>query len=113
MLNAGWPALLAALSFLLRTTNLSDPLFGNVLGALQVVAALDELPQAQPTARSPVSLEGLTLGLAGGGGGGAQFAVLEALQNADYVLTMRGTALPGPGSLNTSAAAGTPTKRRV
>ncbi|KAI0281735.1 hypothetical protein BC826DRAFT_1190901 [Russula brevipes] len=28
--------------------------------------------QAQPTACSPVSLEGLTLGLAGGGGGGAQ-----------------------------------------
>jgi hypothetical protein len=36
MLNAGWPALLAALSFL--TTNLSDPLFGDVLGALQVLA---------------------------------------------------------------------------
>jgi hypothetical protein len=36
MLNAGWPALLAALSFL--TTNLSDPLFGDILGALQVLA---------------------------------------------------------------------------
>ncbi|KAI0290378.1 hypothetical protein BC826DRAFT_1027356, partial [Russula brevipes] len=33
MLNAGWPALLAALSFLF-TTNLSDPLFGGILGAL-------------------------------------------------------------------------------
>jgi hypothetical protein len=33
MLNAGWPALLAALSFLL-TTNLSDSLFGDALGAL-------------------------------------------------------------------------------
>jgi hypothetical protein len=37
MLNAGWPALLAALSFLL-TTNLSDPLFGDILGALQALA---------------------------------------------------------------------------
>jgi hypothetical protein len=37
MLNAGWPALLAALSFLL-TTNLSDPLFGDVLGTLQTLA---------------------------------------------------------------------------
>jgi hypothetical protein len=144
MLNTGWPALLAALSFL--ATNLSDPLFGDALGALQalaraahttqrvltalakaalppcVVATLDEPPQAQPATRSPVSLQGLTLGLAGGGGGGAQpqppglsprnlacaralvaaalflvgtlgpswFAVLEALQNADYVLTTRG-----------------------
>ncbi len=61
MLNAGWPAILAALSFL--TTNLSDPNFGDVLSALlmltrdafltvlvktalppRVVAALDELP---------------------------------------------------------------------
>ena len=37
MLNAGWPALLAALSFLL-TTNLSDSIFGDVLGALQTLA---------------------------------------------------------------------------
>jgi len=93
MVNAGCPALLAALSFL-PTTNLSGPLFGDVLGALQalartagclalrtprdafltalakaalpprVVAALDEPPQGQAP-RSPVSLEGLTLGLAG------------------------------------------------
>ncbi len=172
MLNAGWPALLAALSFLL-TTNLSDPIFGDVLGALQmlaraagclalptprdafltalakaalpsrVVAALDEPSQASPSVRSPVSLEGLTLGLAGGGGGGAApqppglsprnlaclralvaaalflagtlgpswFAVLEALQNADYVLTTRGTAPSGPSPVSTSAAAGTPSKR--
>jgi hypothetical protein len=33
ILNAGWPALLAALSCFL-TTNLSDPLFGDVLGAI-------------------------------------------------------------------------------
>ena len=172
MLNAGWPALLAALSFLL-TTNLSDPIFGDVLGALQtlaraagclalptprdafltalakaalpprVVAALDEPSQALSAVRSPVSLEGLTLGLAGGGGGGtvpqppglsprnlaclralvaatlflagtlgpSWFVVLEALQNADYVLTTRGTAPPGPVPLNTGPVAGTPSKR--
>jgi hypothetical protein len=39
------------------------------------------------------------------------FVVLEALQNTDYVLTTRGTAPPGPASLNTGAAAGTLTKR--
>ena len=172
MLNAGWPALLAALSFLL-TTNLSDSIFGDVLGALQtlaraagylalptprdafltalakaalpprVVAALDEPQQPSSALRSPVSLEGLTLGLAGGGGGGATpqppglsprnlaclralvaaalflagtlgsswFAVLEALQNADYVLTTRGTALPGPAPHGTGAVASTPSKR--
>jgi hypothetical protein len=37
VLNAGWPALLPALSFLL-TTNLSDSIFGNVLGGLQTLA---------------------------------------------------------------------------
>jgi hypothetical protein len=77
MLNAGWPALLAALSFLV--TNFFDPFFGDALGALQalahtagflalptprgafltafakatlpprVVATLDEPSQAQPT----------------------------------------------------------------
>jgi hypothetical protein len=36
MLNAGWPAHLAALSFLL-TSNLSDPIFGDVLDALQTL----------------------------------------------------------------------------
>ena len=172
MLNAGWPALLAALSFLL-TTNLSDSLFGDVLGALQtlaraagclalptprdafltalakaalpprVVAALDEPQQPSSALRSPVSLEGLTLGLAGGGGGGAVpqppglsprnlaclralvaaalflagtlgsswFVVLEALQNADYVLTTRGTAPPGPAPLGAGAVAGTSSRR--
>ena len=34
---AGWPALLTALSFLL-TTNLSDSIFGDILGALQTLA---------------------------------------------------------------------------
>jgi hypothetical protein len=170
MLNAGWPAMLAALSFLLNT-NLSDPLFGDVLGALQalarasgclglptprdafltalakaalpprVVAAFDEPPQT-PTPRSPVSLEGLTLGLAGasvppqppglstrnlaclralvaaamflaGTLGSSWFAVLEALQNADYVLTTRGTTPSGPAPLNVGPAAGTPSKRML
>ena len=168
MINAGWPALLAALSFLL-TTNLSDPLFGDVLGALQalartagclalptprdafltalakaalpprVVAALDEPSQGQAP-RSPVSLEGLTLGLEGTGGGSGSgaglsprnlgclralvaaamflagtlgpswFVVLEALQNADYVLTTRGTAPPGSAVLGPSSgvSSGTP-----
>jgi hypothetical protein len=36
MLNEGWPALLAALSFLL-TSILSDPIFGDVLDALQTL----------------------------------------------------------------------------
>ncbi|KAH9049809.1 hypothetical protein EDB83DRAFT_2553433 [Lactarius deliciosus] len=148
--------------------NLSDALFGDVLGALQalaraagclvlptprdafltalakaalpprVVAALDDIPQT-PSTRSPVSLEGLTLGLAGAGGppqppglsarnlaclcalvaaalflagtlGLSWFAVLE-LQNADYVLTTRGTAR-GPG-LAVGAAGATPGKRVV
>ncbi len=170
MLNAGWPALLAALSFLLNT-NLSDALFGDVLGALQslaraagclalptprdafltalakaalpprVVAALDDIPPTS-TARSPVSLEGLTLGLAGAGGppqppglsarnlaclralvaaalflagtlGPSWFAVLEALQNADYVLTTRGTSPVSGHGLAVSAAGATPSKRAV
>jgi len=86
----------------------------------QVVAALDEPPQAQQAAHFPVSLEGLTLGLTGSGGdsgrgggvglsqrnvacllaliaaamflagtlGPSWFEVLEALQNADYVLVL-------------------------
>ena len=176
MLNAaGWPALLAALSFLL-TTNLSDSIPGDVLSAQQtlartagrlalriphdafltalantalpprVVAALDQPQQASSALRSPVSLEGLTLGLAGGAGsaatpqppglsprnlaclralvvaalplagmpGSSWFAVLEALQNADYVLTTRGTAPPAPvplGVAASTAVASTPSKR--
>jgi hypothetical protein len=86
MLNADCPALLAPLSFLL-TTNLSDTIFGDVLGAPQtltrptsrdaflarVIAALDESQHALSALRSPISLslEGLTLGLARGGEGGA------------------------------------------
>ena len=89
--------------------------------------------------RSPVSLEGLTLGLAGSGGGSggssaglsprnlsclsaliaaatflagmaarwdlSWFALLEALQNVDHVLTMRGAALPGLVALGPSTCA--------
>ena len=95
--------------------------------------------------RSPVSLDGLTLGLAGSGRGSGSgssaglnprilaclralvtplmflagtldsrwFAVLEALQNADHVLTTRGTAPPSSATLSPSTGAtyGTPTKR--
>jgi len=43
MLNAGWPALFAALSFLLAT-NLSDALFSGVLGALQTLARVLRYP---------------------------------------------------------------------
>jgi hypothetical protein len=43
--------------------------------------------------------------------GSSWLAVLEALQNADYVLTTRGTAPPGPVPLGIGAGAGTPSKR--
>jgi hypothetical protein len=43
--------------------------------------------------------------------GSSWFAVLEMLQNADYVLTTRGTALSGPAHLGIGAVAGTPSKR--
>ena len=41
--------------------------------------------------------------------GSSWFAVLEVLQNADYVLTTRGTAPPGSAALGPTY--GTPTKR--
>ena len=82
MLNAGWPALLASLSFLsFLTTTLSNSIFSDVLGALQmliraagcfalltpreafvtvfakaalrIVTLLDEPQQASSTMRSP------------------------------------------------------------
>jgi hypothetical protein len=45
--------------------------------------------------------------------GSSWFAVLEALQNADYVLTTRGTAPPppGPAPLGIGAVTGAPGKR--
>jgi hypothetical protein len=121
--------------------NLSDSISGDVLGApqtlalstprgafqgrLRIVAALDE-SQYTRLLRSPVSLslEGLTLGLAGVSEGGtapqpglspciwralvtamlflakmlgsSRFMVQPALQNADYPLTTHGTAPSGP-----------------
>jgi len=44
MLNAGWPAMLAALSFLL-IINLFDALFGGILGALQTLARAPGVPR--------------------------------------------------------------------
>ena len=119
-----------------RTAHPRDAFLSALTLPPRVVAALDE-PQGF------VSLEGLTLGLAGSGGGGATsqlpglsprnfaclrplvvaalflagtpgsswFAVLEALQNADYVLTTRGTAPPGPAPLGIGAVAGSLSKR--
>jgi hypothetical protein len=98
MLYTGWPALYETLFFLLNT-NLSDSIFGDILGMLQtlaratgclalpiprdalttlaksslpprIVATLNELQQGSYALRSPVSLEGLMLGPAGGDGGG-------------------------------------------
>ncbi|PCH34907.1 hypothetical protein WOLCODRAFT_27538 [Wolfiporia cocos MD-104 SS10] len=152
MLARGWPALLAALSFLL-TTNLADELFVAVLAAYQALttvagmlglatprdAFFASLARLAIPARVVSSLEGFAgsgaldamtprsttfsenLGLALTGAGAAQppglsernmaclkvlvasalflagsmgeswFNILEALQNADYVLTVRGT----------------------
>lgn len=103
------PALLTAFSFL-SANNLSDPLFGDVLCALQpltctagclalytprdtflavfvkavllppVVAVLNEQLPSQQVPRFPVSLDGLTLGLAGSGWG--SHAVLQLIRGA-------------------------------
>ena len=43
--------------------------------------------------------------------GSCWFAVLKALQNADYVLTARGTAPPGLAPLGIGAVAGTQSNR--
>ncbi|KAH9955063.1 hypothetical protein BC827DRAFT_1271999 [Russula dissimulans] len=150
MLNAGWSALLAALSFF--TTTLSDLLFGDVLGALQALAqaagclALPTPRDAFLTALAKAALPprvAAELDEPGGGGGGGPpqlpglsqhnlaclralvaaavflagmlgpswFAVLEALQIADYVLTTRGTTQLGSVAASTGGAAGTPSKR--
>jgi hypothetical protein len=42
--------------------------------------------------------------------GSSRFAVLAARQNADYLLTTRGTTSPGPAPLGIGAATGTPSK---
>ncbi|KAI8977746.1 hypothetical protein BD414DRAFT_154340 [Trametes punicea] len=167
MVESAWPALLAALSFLI-STNLSDELFVDVLASYQalttvsgmlglttprdafftslarlaiptgVVSSLDSYVPAEPstprTAASTIS-ESLGVSLPGGNAqapglsernmaclkalvasalflagslGESWFDILEALQNADYVLTMKGarqsgskrnTIGPGAGSL--------------
>ncbi|KAI0933226.1 hypothetical protein AcV7_004756 [Taiwanofungus camphoratus] len=158
MVESGWPALLAALSFVI-STNLSDELFVDVLASYQalttiagmlglstprdafftslarlaiptrVVSSLDSYSHvsvhAEPTtprsATSTIS-ENLGLSLTGsapahppslsernmaclkvliasalflaGSLGDSWFDILEALQNADYVLTVRGSRIP-------------------
>ncbi|KAI0700224.1 hypothetical protein C8T65DRAFT_790748 [Cerioporus squamosus] len=165
MVENGWPALLAALSFLI-STNLSDELFVDVLASYQalttvsgmlglttprdafftslarlaiptrVVSSIDSYVPAEPsTPRTAASAISETFGLPGGSTqppglsernmaclkvlvasalflagslGPSWFDILEALQNADYVLTMKGarpptnkrnTIGPGTGSL--------------
>lgn len=157
MVECGWPALLAALSFLI-STNLSDELFADVLGSYQsmtnvsgmlglntpqdafftslskfaiptrVVSSLENWVESS-TPRTPSTLSE-NLGLSGptqppglsernmaclkvliasalflaGSLGESWFNILEALQNADYVLTTKGAKFPpskrstmGPG----------------
>ncbi|KAF9810712.1 hypothetical protein IEO21_06846 [Rhodonia placenta] len=176
MIESGWPALLAALSFLI-STNLSDELFVDVLASYQalttvagmlglstprdafftslaklaiparVVSSLHSYSHApihaEPiTPRSAASTFSENLGLSLAGSASSQtpglsernmaclkvlvtsalflagsldeswFNILEALQNADYVLTVRGTRQPaakrntlGPGSAPPSRVA--------
>ena len=160
MVESGWPALLAALSFLI-STNLSDDLFVDVLASYQalttvsgmlglttprdafftslarlaiptgVVSSIDSYIPAEPsTPRSAAGAVAESFGVTLPGGGGAHppglsernmaclkvlvasalflagslgpswFDILEALQNADYVLTMKG-ARPPPSKRNT------------
>lgn len=175
MVESGWPALLAAISFLI-STNLSDELFVDVLASYQalttvsgmlglttprdafftslarlaiparVVSSIDSYMPAEPstprTAASAISESfGVTLpgmntqppGLSernmaclkvlvtsalflAGSLGESWFDILEALQNADYVLTMKGarssgnkrhTIGPGAGSLPPSRSVST------
>ncbi|KAL6306601.1 hypothetical protein BKA93DRAFT_729312 [Sparassis latifolia] len=169
MVESGWPALLAALSFVI-STNLSDELFVDVLASYQalttvsgmlglttprdafftslarlaiptrVVTSLDSYSHPHGESMTPRSAasaitENLGLSLPGSGAvqppglsernmaclkvlvasalflagslGESWFDILEALQNADYVLTVRG-ARPstakrntiGPGAIN-------------
>ena len=152
MIEAGWPALLASLSFLMNT-NLSDELFADVLAALQALTNVSGVLGAQtsrdafltslsklaipslvvtrldswidPSTNRSTSGMGVVDGIAalanaaipvqgpalserniaclkvliysasylGGSLGPSWFNVLETLQNADYVLTGKGTKL--------------------
>ena len=175
MVESGWPALLAALSFLI-STNLSDELFVEVLASYQalttvagmlglatprdafftsiarlaiptrVVSSLDTYSSstghhAEPmTPRSAASTLSENLGITLGGStqppglsernmaclkvlvtsalflagslGESWFNILEALQNADYVLTVRGTKVP-TGKRPTASGAGSAPGSRV
>ncbi|KAJ7449990.1 hypothetical protein B0H11DRAFT_323334 [Mycena galericulata] len=168
IIESGWPALLAALSFIIAT-NLSDDLFVEVLASYQamtnvagmlglttprdafftslskfavptrVVSSLDHSYGAEAqTPRSAASLSenfGFSTGPAqppslsernlaclkvlvasalflAGSLGESWFGILEALQNADYVLTSKGAGAGagtkrGPGSRAVSGSAGT------
>lgn len=174
IIESGWPALLAALSFIIAT-NLSDDLFVEVLASYQamtnvagmlglttprdafftslskfavptrVVSSLDHSYGAEAqTPRSAASLSenlGFSTGPAhppglsernlaclkvlvasalflAGSLGESWFGILEALQNADYVLTSKGAAVPAkrgpfggsgsaPGSRAVSGSGGT------
>ncbi|KAI0073983.1 hypothetical protein K474DRAFT_1774330 [Panus rudis PR-1116 ss-1] len=146
MVEAGWPAFLAALSFLIAT-NLSDELFTEILASYQamtnvsgmlglttprdaffmslakfaiptrVVSSLENYIEPPQTPRSPSATLTDNLGLTGpsqtpglsernmaclkvfigcalflaGSLGESWFNVLETLQNADYVLTAKGS----------------------
>ncbi|KAI0795954.1 hypothetical protein C8Q75DRAFT_791099 [Abortiporus biennis] len=153
MVESGWPALLASLSFLI-TTHLSDELFVDVLASYQamtnvcgmlnlitprdafftslsrfaipsrVVSALENYVEP-PTPRTPSTLSE-NLGFTGpsqppglsdrnmaclkvlitsslflaGGLGESWFGILEALQNADYVLTTKGSKISSSTSMS-------------
>ncbi|KAJ7659408.1 guanine nucleotide exchange factor in Golgi transport N-terminal-domain-containing protein [Mycena rosella] len=121
IIESGWPALLAALSFIIAT-NLSDDLFVEVLASYQamtnvagmlglttprdafftslakfavptrVVSSLDHSYGAEAqTPRSASFSENLGALFLAGSLGESWFGILEALQNADYVLTSKGT----------------------
>lgn len=181
MIANGWPAFLAALTFII-STNLSDELFVDVLAAFQalttvsgmlalytprdaffsslsklaiptrVVSSLDSYSHAEPsTPRSATGTISENLGLTApsvppglsernmaclkvfvssalflaGSLGGSWFDVLEALQNADYVLTTKGARLAAnkrntigmgagslPGSRVTSGASSDPAAQK-
>ncbi|KAF8639344.1 hypothetical protein AX17_001563 [Amanita inopinata Kibby_2008] len=168
IIESGWPALLAALSFIIGT-NLSDELFVEVLASYQavmnvagmlglttprdafftslaklavpsrVVSSLDTYTEPQ-TSRSSASLTE-NLGLAApsqppglsernmaclkvfvssalflaGSLGESWYQILEALQNADYVLTFKGMHTPSAGKRNTLSPTigGVPPSRSV
>lgn len=165
MIESGWPAFLAALTFII-STNLSDELFVDVLTAFQalttvsgmlalntprdaffsslsklaiptrVVSSLDSYTHGEPaTPRTATGTLSENLGLSApstqppslsernmaclkvfvssalflaGSLGDSWFDILEALQNADYVLTTKGarsgSTKRGPGSRTPSGA---------